>query len=152
MKRLIGILLVVLMVFSLSAAMAQRVECATGGFSVKLPDHFVEEAVSGDPDLCFYWHGNKLTVQGYASYQGEIAGSDLFEVLTGTETESGYVSINGMSMLYARTEESGDVIISYTWMDRGNSVTLEFTYSADESSVEKTVNSIINSIQFDAGH
>ena len=152
MKRLIGILLVVLMVFSLSAAMAQRVECATGGFSVELPDHFTEEPVSGDPDLCFYWHGNKLTVQAYASYQGEIAGSDLFEVLTGTETESGYVSINGMSMLYSRTEESGDVIISYTWMDRGNSVTLEFTYSADESSVEKTVNSIINSIQFDAGH
>ena len=152
MKRLTGILLIVLLVFSLSAAMAQRVECATGGFSVKLPDHFVEENLVGDPDLCFYWHGNKLTVQGYASYQGEIAGSDLFEVLTGTETESGYVSINGMSMLYARTEESGDVIISYTWMDRGNSVTLEFTYSADESSVEKTVNSIINSIHFDAGH
>ena len=152
MKRLIGILLIVLLVFSLSAAMAQRVECATGGFSVKLPDHFVEEAVSGDPDLCFYWHGNKLTVQGYASYQGEIAGSDLFEVLTGSETESGYVTINGMNMLYARTEEYGDVIISYTWMDRGNSVTLEFTYSAEETSVQKTVTSIINSIQFDTGH
>ena len=119
---------------------------------MKLPDHFVEEAVSGDPDLCFYWHGNKLTVQGYASYQGEIAGSDLFEVLTGSETESGYVTINGMNMLYARTEEYGDVIISYTWMDRGNSVTLEFTYSAEETSVQKTVTSIINSIQFDAGH
>ena len=108
--------------------------------------------ISGDPDLCFYWHGNKLTVQGYASYQGEIAGSDLFEVLTGSETESGYVTINGMNMLYARTEEYGDVIISYTWMDRGNSVTLEFTYSAEETSVQKTVTSIINSIQFDAGH
>ena len=152
MKRFAGIFVIVLLVFSLSAALAQKVECTTGGFSVELPDHFTEEPVSGDPDLCFYWHGNKLTVQAYASYQGEIAGSDLFEVLTGTETESGYVSINGMSMLYARTEESGDVIISYTWMDRGNSVTLEFTYSADESSVEKTVNSIINSIQFDAGH
>ena len=43
MKRLTGILLIVLLVFSLSAAMAQRVECATGGFSVKLPDHFVEQ-------------------------------------------------------------------------------------------------------------
>ena len=152
MKRFAGIFVIVLLVFSLSAALAQKVECTTGGFSVKLPDHFVEEAVSGDPDLCFYWHGNKLTVQGYASYQGEIAGSDLFEVLTGSETESGYVTINGMNMLYARTEEYGDVIISYTWMDRGNSVTLEFTYSAEETSVQKTVTSIINSIQFDAGH
>ena len=76
----------------------------------------------------------------------------MFEVLTGSEIDSGYVNINGMNMLYSRTEEYGDVIISYTWMDRGNSVTMEFTYSAEESSVLKTVNSIINSIQFDAGH
>ena len=152
MKRLIGLLLIVLLVFPLSAAMAQRVDCATGGFSVRLPDHFVEESVSGDPDLCFYWHGNKLTVQAYASYQGEVAGSDLFEVLTGSETESGYKTINGMNMLYTRTEDYGDVVISYIWMDRGNSVTLEFTYSADDDSVLKTVDSIINSIQFDAGH
>ena len=152
MKRIAGLILVMVLVFSLSSALAQRISCPDGGFTVTLPDHFVEEAVSGDPDLCFYWHGNKLTVQGYASYQGEIAGSDLFEVLTGSETESGYVTINGMNMLYARTEEYGDVIISYTWMDRGNSVTLEFTYSAEETSVQKTVTSIINSIQFDAGH
>ena len=76
----------------------------------------------------------------------------MFEVLTGSEIDSGYVNINGMNMLYSRTEEYGDVIISYNWMDRGNSVTMEFTYSAEESSVLKTVNSIINSIQFDAGH
>ena len=117
MKRFTGIVLVLLLVSCLSVALAQRVECSAGGFSVKLPDHFVEEPETGDPDLCFYWHGNK-----------------------------------GMNMLYSRTEEYGDVIISYNWMDRGNSVTMEFTYSAEESSVLKTVNSIINSIQFDAGH
>ena len=145
MKRFTGIVLVLLLVSCLSVALAQRVECSAGGFSVKLPDHFVEEPATGDPDLCFYWHGNKLTVQAYASYQGEVAGSDMFEVLTGSEIDSGYVNINGMNMLYSRTEEYGDVIISYTWMDRGNSVTMEFTYSAEESSVLKTVNSIINS-------
>jgi len=152
MKRLIGFLLILLMVFSLSAALAQRAESAEGGFSVKLPDHFVEESVGGYSDLCFYWHGNKLTVQGYASYQGEIAGSDLFQVLTGDETEYGTKTINGMEMMYARTEDGGDVCISYTWMDRGNCVTLEFTYSAADESVQNTVNSIINSIRFDAGH
>ncbi len=152
MKRFTGFVLVMLLVSCLSVALAQRVECSVGGFSVKLPDHFVEEAAVGDPDLCFYWHGNKLTVQAYASYQGEVAGSDMFEVMSGSETESGYVNINGMNMLYSRTEDYGDVIISYTWMDRGNSVTLTFTYSAEETSVQKTVNSIINSIQFDAGH
>ncbi len=152
MKRVMGVLLILLVVFSRSAALAQRAESSEGGFSVKLPDHFVEESVGGYSDLCFYWHGNKLTVQGYASYQGEIAGSDLFQVLTGDETEYGTKTINGMEMMYARTEDGGDVCISYTWMDRGNCVTLEFTYSAADESVQNTVNSIINSIRFDAGH
>ena len=152
MKRLAGLLLVLVVAFSLSAAQAQQVECPVGGFSVKLPDHFVEESVSGDPELCFYWHGNKLTVQAYVSYQGEVAGSDLFQVLTGSETDYGSRVINGMEMYYTRAEEYGNVVITYTWMDRGNSVSMEFTYSADDSSVIDTVNSIINSIRFDAGH
>lgn len=150
MKRLTGLLLVLALAFSLSAALADRVPCETGGFSVKLPDHFVEEPGYYGSDLCFYWHGNKLTVLGYVSYQGEV--SETFEVLTGDETASEYVTINGMKMLYTRSETSGNVSITYTWMDRGNSVTMEFTYSADDPSVENTVKSIINSIRFDAGH
>ena len=154
MRRLAGILLAIALVLSVSAALAQRVECPVGGFSVKLPDHFweVESDPFMDPELCFNWSGNKLTVQAYVSYQGEVAGSDLFEVLTGNETEYGAVTVNGMYMLYTRIEEYGQVRISYTWMDRGNSVSMEFTYSEDEPSVENTVNSIINSITFDAGH
>ena len=153
MRRLAGWLLAAMMVFSLSAALAQRVSCPDGGFSLRLPDHFVEESTDlGDPDLCFYWRGSKLTVQAYAAYQGEVAGSDLFQVLTGYETEYGKKNINGMNMLYARTEEYGEVRISYTWMDRGNCVTLEFCYSAADSSVLDTVKSIMSSISFDAGH
>ena len=156
MKRLAGFLLVLAIVFSLSAALAQWVDCPVGGFSVSLPDHFTEEIIDPyqAPDLCFFWHGKKLTVQAYISYQGEVAGSDLFQVLTGYETEYGPVVVNGMNMLYARTEEdwSGQVRITYTWMDRGNNVSLEFTYSQDEPEVLKTVNDIIGSITFDAGH
>ena len=154
MKRLIGLVLVIVMVFSLSAALAQRVSCPVGGFSLKLPDHFTEVSYDRgvDPELCFYWRGNKLTVQAYASYQGEVAGSDLFQVLTGSETEYGPVTVNGMNMLYARTEDASDICIMYTWMDRGNNVTIYFSYSADEPSVLKTVNSIMSSISFDAGH
>ena len=73
-------------------------------------------------------------------------------MLTGYETEYGQVSINGMSMLYTRTEDGDDVIISYTWMDRGNEVSLEFTYAAEDTSVENTVSSIIHSISFDVGN
>ena len=149
MKRLTGVLLVLVMVFSLSAALAQRAECSQGGFSVNLPDHFKESTSSYGADLCFSWHGKKLNVQGYASYQGEYSNADLFQVLTGDETDYGQVTVNGMNMLYTRTEEYGDVIISYTWMDRGNEVTLEFTYAAEDTSVQNTVNSIINSISFD---
>ena len=154
MKRFHGFLLALVLIFSVSTALAaQRVECSTGGFSVSLPDKFVEEACFGDPDLCFYWHGDMLTVQAYVSYQGEVAGSDLFQVLTGYETDYGTVSINGMTMLYTRTEEYGSICISYTWMDRGNQVSMEFSYDADdESAVQRARNSIINSISFDAGH
>ena len=147
MNRMIGLLLILAMVSSLSAALAQRAESAEGGFSVKLPDHFVEESVSGYSDLCFYWHGNKLAVQAYVSAQ---SGSDLFQVLTGSEEEYGPVSINGREMLYSMAKEFGKIRISYSWMDqaRGSSVTLEFTYSADDPSVQSTVDKIISSISF----
>lgn len=150
MKRLAGLLLALLFVFSLSSALALRAECPVGGFSVSLPDHFTEESSSGVPDLCFYWHGNKLTVLAYASYQGEVA--EIPEVFTGNETESGYRTINGMRMFYTRSEAGGQIDVTYTWMDRGNSVTMEFSWSSSDSSVQGTVDSIINSIRFDAGH
>ena len=150
MRRVTGLLLSLVLVLSFSVALAGRVECPVGGFSVKLPDNFVEESFSGVPDLCFYWHGSKLTVLAYASYQGEV--SEIPEVFTGNETESGYRTINGMRMFYTRSEEKGMIDVTYTWMDRGNSVTMEFSWSAGESSVQSTVNSIINSIRFDAGH
>ena len=151
-KRAAAFLLALALCLSLSSALAQRVDCPEGGFSVTLPDHFVWEPASGDADLCFYWHGKKLTVLGYASYLGEFAGSDLFEVLTGNETDYGWKTINGMNMYYTRTEEFGSVTITYQWMDRGNNVTLSFSYSADDASVLSTVNSIMSSISFDAGH
>ena len=151
MKRFAGMLLVMVLLFSFSVALARKVECPAGGFSVSLPDHFVEEPASA-PDLCFYWHGNKLTVQAYVSYQGEIALSDLFVVLTGNETEDRLVRINGMDMRTIRSDDGSTVSVTYTWMDRGNSVTMEFTYASGDSSVQKTVSSIINSIRFDAGH
>ena len=152
MKRIAGLIMVMVLVFSLSSALAQRISCPDGGFTVTLPDHFVEESTGGDPELCFYWHGSKLTVQGYVSYLGEVAGSDLFEVLTGDEQESGSKTINGMNMIYSLTQYGSDITVMYSWMDRGNNVTLYFQYSAENSSVRSTVKSIMNSISFDAGH
>ena len=101
MKRLAGLLLILMLVCSLSPALAQTAECPAGGFSVWMPDHFeeVQPDPLSDPDQCFYWHGKKLAVLGYVTFQGQVSLTDLPQVLTGSETESGYVSFNGMDML-----------------------------------------------------
>ena len=64
MKRLAGLLLILMLVCSLSPALAQTAECPAGGFSVWMPDHFeeVQPDPLSDPDQCFYWHGKKLAV------------------------------------------------------------------------------------------
>ena len=152
MKRIAALMLIVLLLCFCTCAMAQRVACPVGGFSLTLPDHFVEEHDPSDPELCFYWHGNKLTVLGYASWMGEVPDSDLFHVLDGSEQESGERYVNGMRMLYARTGSSYEISVMYSWLDRGNNVTLYFNYSPDDPSVQNTVDKIINSISFDAGH
>ena len=156
MKRFAALLvtLSLLLLFLPPAALAQTVSCPTGGFSLFLPDHFSEQSYSAsdDPDLCFYWKGSKLTVQGYASYLGEIAGSDLFQVLTGNETYADIVTRNGMSMLCAAGADASGAYTMYSWMDRGNNVTLWFYYPAGDRSCTDTIEKIMNSISFDAGH
>ena len=158
MKRIPGVLLALVLVFSVSAALAQRAECAVGGFSVNLPDKFVEEACFGDPDLCFYWHGDMLHVRAYSEFITSEGGiSDFIDVRPGYETDYGTVSINGTNMLYIRTEENGSICITYSWiamvMDRAVCNTMEFSYDADdESSVQRSIKSIINSVSFDVGY
>ena len=153
MKRLAALLAVLLCLVA-SSALAQRIECPVGGFSVTLPDHFVEGSLDPDrnPELCFYWYGKKLTVLGYASWMGEVADSDLFQVLAGNEEDPVMLYINDMQMSYSYSEDpdASRITITYSWMDRGNKVTLYFDF--EDPSVEETVNSIIYSISFDAGH
>ena len=154
LKRAAALLLILVLCLSCCTALAKNVDCPRGGFSVTVPDHFEDGPVEtgDDPDLCFYQYGKKLTVLGYATYMGEFAGSDLFEVLTGNETEYGWTTVNGMNMYYTRTDDYGTVNVTYQWMDRGNFVTLAFSWSAEDASVIDTVNRIISSISFDAGH
>jgi hypothetical protein len=148
-----ALMLAVLLCLPLGAALAQTVSCPVGGFSFTLPDHFSEQPLSReDPDLCLYWAGKKMQVIAYASYLGEVAGSDLFQVLNGTETDSGSTTLNGMNMLYATGVDGGTAYLMYSWMDRGNNVTLYFYYPDGDSSCIDTAGRIISSISFDAGH
>ena len=149
MRRITGLLLALVMVFFFSAALAQRAECPVGGFSVNLPDHFTEKQLD-DADQCFHWEGTRLSIRAYAEWQGEV--SELFQVLTGNETDYGSRNINGMKMDYIRTDEGGETVITYTWLDRGNMVTMEFRFAQGDSTALNTANSVISSIRFDAGH
>ena len=147
------LLLAVFLSFAFGTALAQTVSCPAGGFSISLPDHFTQQPLSSaDPDLCLHYRGNRMTVVAYASYLGEVAGTDLFQVLTGNETASGMVNRNGMSMLYASGTDASGAWLMYSWMDRGNNVTLYFYYPAGDSACADTAESIMNSIAFDAGH
>ena len=154
MKRIsAALILAVLLCLAFSTAQAQAVSCPVGGFSFTLPDHFSEQPLSReDPDLCLYWKGKKMSVLAYASYLGEVAGSDLFQVLNGTETDSGKTTLNGMNMLYASGVDGSTAYLMYSWMDRGNNVTLYFYYPAGDSSCLDSARRIMKSISFDAGH
>ncbi len=147
------VILAVLLCLLLNTALAQTVSCPVGGFSFTLPDHFSEQPLSrDDPELCLYWKGKKMSILAYASYLGEVAGSDLFQVLTGTETDSGSIVMNGMNMLYATGADGSTAYLMYSWMDRGNNVTLYFYYPEGDDSCLSSANRIMNSIAFDAGH
>ena len=148
-----ALMLAVLLCLLFPSALAQTVSCPVGGFSFNLPDHFTEQPLSREaPDLCLYWKGKKMSVLAYVTYLGEVAGSDLFQVLTGTETDSGSTVKNGMNMLYAKGTDGGTSYLMYSWMDRGNNVTLYFYYPAGDSSCVDSANRIMKSISFDAGH
>lgn len=150
-----GLILLVLLVccLSFSPALAQRKPCPVGGFSLDLPDSFTEQPLSGEaPDLCFYWKSDRLSIQAYVLYLGEVAGSDLFQVLTGSETDSGTASWGGVNMLYASGVDAGGAYRLYSWMDRGNNVTLYFYYTEGDASAPGIINDIMGTISFDAGH
>lgn len=136
------------------SALALKASCPAGGFSLSLPDSFTEQpfSPSDDPELCFYWRGEGMTVLAYASYLGEVAPSSLFQVLTGNETDSGMVTVRGMQMVYGAGSDSTGSYLMYSWMDRGNNVTLYFYYAPGDDSARSAVDRIIHSIAFDAGH
>ena len=154
MKRFTAVLLLLTLAAGCALASGVSAVCPVGGFSLNLPDGFREQSLtaSDDPELCLYWTGDSLTLLAYASYLGEVAGSDLFQVLTGNETDSGMTRINGMNMLYAAGSDGGDDYLMYSWMDRGNNVTLYFYYTAGDTSARASAEQIMSTIAFDAGH
>ena len=146
-QRLAATLALLVLVVPVYASAAQVASTQVGGFSLTLPDRFAPQSYSQDeaPD-------HSISIQAYAVYLGEVAGSDLFQVLTGSETDSGLITLNGMPMLYAAGADLNGSYFMYSWMDRGNNVTLYFYYPEGDRSSRETIENIMSSIQFDAGH
>ncbi len=144
MKKWFALLLTVLMVTAAVSASAQTVSCSAG-FSLTLPDSFsdVARARNEDPDLALHYSDGSVDMTVYVSYSG---GSDnSFQILTGSETESGHTSKYGRKMNYAR---SSDTLV-YSWVSSGSAVSIYFIWYGDSAAAQQTIDSIMSSISFD---
>ena len=133
MKRTAALLLLPVLLLVFTAASAEPVAFPDCGFRLTLPDSFSSLNVSGsgDPTLCDGRTDGNLTMLVYRDYLGDVRVEDLFMVLTGDETESGFTSFAGCSMLYAGGRDASGDWLYYTWMDQGWNITVWFTWSPD---------------------
>lgn len=144
MKKWFALLLTVLLVImAVVSASAQTVSCS-GGFSLTLPDRFskVSRSSADDPELELHYSDGLVDMAVYVSYAGS---GNSFDVLTGSEEDSGRVTINGVRMNYARSADSK----VYSWISSGNAVNIYFIWYGDTDSALQVIDSIMNSITFD---
>ena len=147
MKKWFTLLLTVLLAAVTVLASADTVSCPAGGFSLTLPDSFskVSKSSADDPDLELHYSNGSVDMAVYVSY----AGSDnSFQVLTGSEEESGRVKINGVRMNYARGSDSQGPWMVYSWVTSGNAVNIYFIWYGDDAAALELIDSIMNSISF----
>ncbi len=148
MKKRFALLLAVLLLFVVSAAQAQEVSCKAGRFSLTLPDSF--SAISPlpqDQDLVFGWQGDGISLLGYATQMGKkVQFNDLFQILTGNETESGMLTIRKQDMLYAQGNDENGAYTLYCWLNSGVRVELYFYYSAGNPDSDRVIKNIIHSL------
>lgn len=147
MKKRFALLMTVLLLCAAAApALAQEVSCPAGGFSLTLPDSFAAVSpLPRDQDLVFAWQGGGISLQGYATpMSGKVRFSDLYQILTGAETESGSLNIRGVDMLYARGVDGNGSYSLYTWLHKSVRVELYFYY-ADRNAL-LVIDEIIHSL------
>ena len=147
MKKWFALLLTALLITIAVSASAQTVSCSAGGFSLTLPDTFsrVSDASADDPDLELHYSNGSVDMAVYVSY----ADSDnSFQVLTGSEEDSGRVKINGVRMNYARGSDSQGPWMVYSWVASGNAVNIYFIWYGDDAAALELIDSIMNSISF----
>ena len=140
MRKLPVVLLSVCLLLCVASASAQTVSCPSGGFTMTLPDRFMDVPRTSldDPDLV-------LHMTDYVSYAGASTG---FQVLTGNEIEYGMVNVGGMDMFYARGLDAQGNWITYSWMEAMDSVTIYFVWSGNDDAALPLISEVMNSVVF----
>ena len=147
MKKWFALLLTILLVTVTVFAYADTVSCSAGGFSLTLPDSFskVSKSSADDPDLELHYSNGSVDMAVYVSFAGA---DNSFQVLTGSEEESGRVKINGVRMNYARGSDNQGPWMVYSWVASGNAVNIYFIWYGDDAAALEIIDSIMNSISF----
>ena len=146
-KKCSALLLAALLLISAASALAQDAVCATGGFSLTLPDSFVQvpPQPTDDPELCFRWQGGNITIEGFAVPMGKkVKLKDLYQILTDDVTDYGNLTINRQDMLYARGQDDFGTYNQYSWLNNGTRIDLYFYYTGKDSLL--TIDDIIHTL------
>ncbi|MBO7661810.1 MAG: hypothetical protein J6U01_00385 [Clostridia bacterium] len=147
MKKIIALLLASLMLCAAIPALAQEISCPPGGFSLTVPDSFSPVSpMPQDQDLVFAWQGGGISLHGYATaMSGKVRFNDLYQILTGQETESGSLTIRGVDMLYARGSDQRGPYALYIWMHKNVRVELYFYYQSrnDLLDIDEMIHSLV---------
>ena len=147
MKKLVASLLFLSCLFCAISGLAQTVNCPSAGFSLTIPDTFIEipHLPMDDPNLVLRYTDNAMDLAVYVSYAG--SGSP-FMVLTGNEVECATVNVSGTEMAYARGFDEYGPYATYSWMRAQDAVTLYFVWSGSDDAALRVINDIMYSITF----
>ena len=147
MRKLPVVLLSVCLLLCVASASAQTVSCPSGGFTMTLPDRFMDVPRTSldDPDLVLHMTDDVVNLTVYVSYAGASTG---FQVLTGNEIEYGTVNVGGMDMFYARGLDAQGNWITYSWMEAMDSVTIYFVWSGNDDAALPLISEVMNSVVF----
>ena len=147
MKKLVASLLFLSCLFCAVSGLAQTVNCPSAGFSLTIPDTFIEipHLPMDDPNLVLRYTDNAMDLAVYVSYAG--SGSP-FMVLTGNEVECATVNVSGTEMAYARGFDEYGPYATYSWNRDRNAVTLCFVWTGSDEAALSLISEIMSSISF----
>ena len=140
MKKWLLLLCAVLLGLSFPAMAADQVSCPAGGFSFVLPDSFALTDLSDSEDP---------TISVFVSFVGNVSPDSVPFVLTGDETDMGSRKTSGRTVQYIAGSSNGLSYYSCFWIRKKDGVTLDFRFTGKTSKAMKTVEKILDTLEWD---